>query len=467
MDNNFRAGKKPPRHYAHLSVKATTPSQPALTGEADAARQAESNESEVPFRTPEEVAAAQDLEAVPDNLAMSLPGTAGREARKPAGKTWRQKLALHWPPGKKEWLVLAGVLVLAGISAGTFALTRHPAKPMARAQPTKKVSKVAVAPKTVPSTLSGLPVDPAVNQRPVTAVMIENSPDARPQAGLGQASVVFEAIAEGGITRFLALYQDTAPDNIGPVRSARPYYIEWVLGFDAAYAHVGGSPEALNDVRDWGVHDLDQFANGGSYHRISEREAPHNVYTSIASLNQLETAKGYTSSSFSGFARKPAATAAKPTTTKSPSSKSKSAKQPTTPATPALPSAKSIGLAISGSLYNVHYDYSAATNSYARSEGGAAHIDVNTTAQISPAVVIALVMPYGLQSDGHHSDYQTIGSGTAYVFQDGTVSIGQWTKANDKSQFTFTGSDGKPLLLNPGQTWLTALSNTAAISYSP
>src|SRR5262249_15833287 len=156
---------------------------------------------------------------------------------------------------------------------------------VAAAKPKKVIAQKVTAPAVTLSTLSGLPVDPAVNQRPVTGVMIENSVQARPQSGLNQAGVVFEAIAEGGITRFLALYQDTTPDNVGPIRSARPYYEQWALGFDAGYAHVGGSPEALNDIKAWGVRDLDQFYNSGSYHRISSREAPHNVYTGITTLN--------------------------------------------------------------------------------------------------------------------------------------------------------------------------------------
>ena len=101
--------------------------------------------------------------------------------------------------------------------------------------------------------------------------MVENSLAARPQSGLSQAGVVFEALAEGGVTRFMALYQDTTPTNVGPIRSARPYFIEWAMGFDAAYAHVGGSPVALSDIKAWNVQDLNQFYYGGYYHRISSR----------------------------------------------------------------------------------------------------------------------------------------------------------------------------------------------------
>lgn len=385
-------------------------------------------ETEV-FRTPEEVASEDQQHAEADPAADTEPA-------KPHRKLW------HWPPTLQEYIILATVVVLAGGGVAWYLLHR-PAKPV----PVAKVAHV-VKPKptpkitTVASALSGLQVDPSVNQRPVIGVMIENSLDARPQSGLSQASIVFEAIAEGGITRFLALFQDTQPDNIGPIRSARPYYVQWALGFNAGYAHVGGSPEALSDIKNWGVRDLDQFYNGGSYHRISSRAAPHNVYTAVGTLTNLAISKGYTTSSFTSFVRK----------TELPSK---------------TPTAKSINLTLSGPAFNVHYDYVAASNSYNRSEGGAPHVDANTNAQISPKVVVALVIPYSLESDGYHSDYNTLGSGPMFVFQDGLVTQGTWSKTDNTSQFVFTGADGKPLALNPGQTWITAVSGSGNVSYTP
>jgi hypothetical protein len=352
---------------------------------------------------------------------------------------WRQKLTLRWPPGRKEYIV-AAVVVVSGAGGASWLILHHTSAPATHVQ---KIAKPA-APKTVASNLTGLQVDPAVNLRPVTAVMIENSQDARPQSGLSEAGVVFEAIAEGGITRFLALFQDNIPGNVGPIRSARPYYVQWALGFDAGYAHVGGSPEALADVKAWGVKDLDQFANAGAYHRVGSRPAPHNVYTGIPNLNQLEANKGYVNSTYTGFARKPRELPVR---------------------TP--PTAKSINFNISGALYNVHYDYDAAANSYARSEAGGPHIDANTNLQIKPKVVIALIMSYGLEADDHHSAYGTIGNGQAFIFQNGKVTVGGWAKTANNVQFTFTDETGKPLLLIPGQTWLTALGSAPSVSYAP
>ena len=430
MIDDFRpAGRRKPKVIQPLPKPDRAP-LPSLEG---------IDIKEPDFKAPEEVAK--------DNTPQAVQHDDGSIAGHflPA----KTKRRFHIPlPHTKEQKIITGVCVIIVMFGAGFGWTKffHHTKPVQAAVVKKPVVHKPTPPPqptTVPSTLTGLPVDPSVNQRPVTAVMIENSPDARPQSGLDQAGVVFEAIAEGGITRFLALFQDTQPNYIGPVRSARPYYIQWELGFNAGYAHVGGSPEALQDIRSWGVRDLDQFYNSGAYERISNRYAPHNVYTSIAQLNQVETARGYTSSSFTGFVRKP----------DSPSK---------------TPNATSIDMTFSGYYYNTHYDYDATTNTYKRSEGGAPHMELNkdgSQVQIAPKVLVALVMPYSHESDGYHSQYGTIGSGPMYVFEDGTVVQGTWSKSSATSQFVLTDQNNQPLKLNTGQTWVSALASTSDVSY--
>ena len=348
-----------------------------------------------------------------------------------------------WP--RKHLLILVALLIVA--MAGAISLIILHNNKLTQPVAAATIKKV-MAPTTVASTLTGLPVSPDVNSRPVTAVMIENTTFARPQSGLAEAGVVFEALAEGGVTRFMAVYQDTQPSYLGPVRSVRPYYIEWALGFNASIAHVGGSPDALQDISTWNVQNLDEFYNAGAYERISSRDAPHNVYTSIAQLNQLETSKGFTTSKYTGFPRKMESPAKTPTAT-------------------------SIDLTFSADVYNVHYDYVAATNSYKRSEGGAPQIDVDqngTQTQVTPKVVVAMIIPYSLgaldSSGAYYSEYQVIGSGPVYIFQDGSVETGTWTKLGNSSQITFTASNGQVLPLNPGQTWIEALGSTQDLNYS-
>lgn len=344
----------------------------------------------------------------------------------------------HWSTKKKRIFTGALAAVVIVMAGGGYWLWRQ----SNRSQPSNIVhlKPAPPAPTTIASPLTGVQVAPALAKLPVTGVMIENSPDARPQSGLKDAGVVFEAIAEGGITRFLALFQETQPSYIGPVRSARPYFIDWLVPFDAGYAHVGGSPEALAKIKSMHVRDIGQFGNPSGYYRISTRYSPHNMYTTMARLNQLEKSKGYTSSKFTGFTRKKEAKAATPT-------------------------AKSIDFSVSGFLYNSHYDYVAASNSYRRSEGGKAHVDERTKVQISPKVVIAMVMPHHLESDNHHNAYDTLGSGPIIVFQDGTATKGTWHKSSYQAQFKFTNASGQTLALNAGQTWITMIDNTGSVTY--
>lgn len=336
----------------------------------------------------------------------------------------------------KKQLIIGGVIfVLLLGGAVAFALSRHAAAPT----PEQKAAMKAKTPITSP--LTGLPVSAADAKRSVTGVMIENSIFARPQSGLREAGVVFEGIAEAGITRFLALYQEAKPKNLGPVRSARPYFLMWAKGFDAPLAHVGGSPEALADIKGWHVKDLDQFFNAAYYHRISSREAPHNMYTSMAQLNAAEKSHGWTTSHFTGFVR----------------GKEKPSKNPT---------ATSVNFNISSATYHAHYTYDPTHNFYLRSEGGAPHVDATTGKRLTPKVVIALVMQYKLEADGYHSNYNTLGSGHMYVFQNGTVTQGTWKKSVANKQFQFLDGQGKPIKLNPGQTWISVVGSKGDVSFS-
>lgn len=350
--------------------------------------------------------------------------------------------------GKKQKIIIivVGSLLLIGSLLGAYLMLRPgPTQETAIVadEPAQEATPVAPEPTTAPSRLTGVEVAKELNATPVTGVMIENSPDARPQSGLKDAGIVFEAIAEGGITRFLALFQDTQPDYVGPVRSVRPYYLDWLQGFDAAIAHVGGSAEALQTIKSQGIKDLDQFSNPAPYQRVSGRYAPHNMYTSLPKLVETGKAKGYTNSDFLSIVRK----------------------QPVTPSP--TPAAKSIDIVISGYLYNVHYDYDASTNSYLRSEGGKPHIDERSKTQLSPKVVVAIVVPYSIHSNGVNSQYQTIGSGKAFIFQDGNVTEGVWEKTNAKTQIKFGDNLGSSLALSPGQTWITAVGAASNVSYKP
>lgn len=366
-----------------------------------------------------------------------------RPSTEPLHKSWRDHWN-SWSKRKKITVSSAAGLVLIGIILG-LVFSLHHKKPQVIQKPSLKVE--AAQPTTVASPLTGVQVEPKLAARPVTGVMVENSVFARPQSGLQSAGVVYEAIAEGGITRFLALYQEATPQYIGPVRSLRPYFLDFAAAYQASIAHVGGSPEALARVRNGHYRDIDEFFNAGSYWRINSRYAPHNVYTSFAKLDALNKSKHYTSSKFTPWQRK---------------SDQKSA----------TPTAAHIDFQISSEPYYVHYKYDQKSNTYIRSEGGAPHREIVTadgkkTTLLHPKVVIALVMSYHLEADDEHSFYGDIGSGQAYVFQDGGLTRGSWSKSGASDMFTFKDTHGKTIALDAGQTWVTIVSSPSQVISKP
>lgn len=346
---------------------------------------------------------------------------------------------VRYDRGGRLFLVALAVVIATGVGLIVWM----------NSQPLPEVPAATTVPKPKPkeppkyySPLTGVQVpDEALTKRPVTAIMIENSPDARPQSGLKDAGIVFEAVAEGGITRFNALYQESRPALIGPVRSVRPYYVEWAAAYDPAVVHIGGSHRALQMVRGGGYGtDLDQFFNPGAYWRASDRYAPHNVYTSFDRLDALMAEKGKTASNFTPWPRQDG-------------QKSEA------------PNATSIDIAVSTGAFAVHYDYDATSNTYVRKQGGEPHTD-REAGPIQPAVAIAIKVPMSLGfEDGYREQITTTGSGEGFVFQNGTVTAITWSRDSDKAPLVLKAADGKPIALNRGQTWVTALASDRSVSW--
>lgn len=293
------------------------------------------------------------------------------------------------------------------------------------------------------SSVSGVEVaSAALATAPVTAIMIENSPSARPQSGLKNSGVVYEAVAEGGITRFLVIYQNEKPGLVGPVRSLRPYYVEWLRPYDASVAHVGGSKRALDEVRNGQYRDIDQFFNSGTYWRAKDRRAPHNVYTNFEKIDSLNSTKGFTTSNAKGFARVV----------------NNKDSQPSDPA-------NEINIAISSNLYNPSYTYDATSKTYLRSLGGKPHLD-REDGQITPKVVIAMMVTENtVQEDGVRENIITTGGGRAVIFQNGTVKDVTWQRANTDDQIKFVDATEKEVLLEPGQTWISVVPGKGSVSW--
>lgn len=344
-------------------------------------------------------------------------------------KRW---LKTHWK------LSLALVLLFSG--GAVVAISHNPGATGANRNDMDTSTQKEEPPKptTLPAPLTGVEVEPKIAKRPVTGVMIENSPNARPQSGLDSAGIVFEAVAEGGITRFLALYQDRTPGKIGPIRSIRPYFVDWFMGFDAAIAHVGGSAQALQMVKNRNAKDLDQFKHNGPYYRSGNRYAPHNMYSSIKSLRNLQNRLGYKKSKFKEIIRSDDNPAPNP-------------------------GATNITINYSTQQYQAQFRYRKSSNSYSRRMAGAPHKDAATGRPISVKNVVVVHMP--TTTRGRYAVMKNIGSGKALVFKNGKVRKAKWKQTSHRNRMEIVDSEGKQVPLNRGDTWFAILPSGKTVTY--
>lgn len=316
---------------------------------------------------------------------------------------------------------------------------------------------------------------------PAYCVQTPNGTDgARPQAGLNTAGVIFEAIAEAGITRFAAIYQNPSSAIIGPIRSLRIYYLQWDTPFDCTIVHAGGSGDALAAVSQ-GYKDLSEdysYMYRGTY----GGRLWNNLFTTSADLAKFNSDHGYNNSNIKGFARMTPEESKHARVDALAVEKlniTRSAKGDTSELKPAV---TNVSLSLGGwAAFNVNYQYDTDSDKYLRSYAtGAAHEvyscpsedlgernpeDVCTLTQMAPSVVVALMVNERRASDNYHEDIDVIGSGDAYVFQNGTAVKGTWIKGSKDEQITLADADGKEIRLAPGQTFVTAVPNYGSVDF--
>lgn len=277
--------------------------------------------------------------------------------------------------------------------------------------------------------LTGLPTKDVITARPI-AVMINNMSLARPQSGLTHTDMLWEVLAEGGITRFIAIFQsDAFQDPIGPVRSIRPYLIKIGDSYDAVLAHAGGSAEAYKIIRTQRKENLDEIRNAGqAFWREKFRKAPHNLYTNLpklrAAAKQKKYATKFTAPIFT-FTDTGAVTA---------------------DSTVAL----SVKIKFLLKSYIVSYEYNALTKQYMRDMNGAPHQDLTTKEQIAATNVAILGTDYKVLDAKGHLQINFTRGGPAKLLQLGKVVDGTWKQ--DRNGVIRLYKDGKELPFVKGKT---------------
>jgi hypothetical protein len=316
--------------------------------------------------------------------------------------------------------------------------TPPPAEETATPQPTPEPAPVRIAP------LTGEVIDEstfaAISARRPLAVMIDNIVEATPQLGIDQADVVIEALVEGGVTRYMAIFDSKSPEAIEPVRSVRTPFVKWAAEYDALLVHVGsaeldGPADAGQQIRDWGIHDMDLGTQPFDYNYVRDknRAAPHNVLVSSEGLWQRASELGLNA---------PAAFATWPFS-------NPEGLMPGVPAT-----GFTLKFGPMSPRYVVRWDWDQQSLRYLRSQFGEPQFDAASGNRLAFAnVVVQYADAYVADGNGHVL-IDNVGEGPVQVFTNGQLVEGIWRKTDIGARTEFLTADGAPIPLLAGPTWV-------------
>lgn len=293
------------------------------------------------------------------------------------------------------------------------------------------------------SVLSGVVIDQPIENR-VLAVMIDNQYDARMQAGLSKAEIIYEIDVESDITRYMALFLKDLPERVGPIRSARPYFVNIAMEYDAILTRFGGSTDADQDIVDFGLDQIDGMVYEGVYivrDHTTGKFAPHDAYTSLPAIRQAEEDLG--------MEKRP------------PESDLLFHYREETP----MGSDATAVHLVYNEFNSTSYEFVDADQNYRRYKDGQPHIDENDGTEIRAKNILVQLTDSGLMENGIHKWIETVGEGTGYYISNGKAINIHWQKESREAKTQFTTENGEPLLLNPGQTWIQIMNVYDDISW--
>ncbi len=283
------------------------------------------------------------------------------------------------------------------------------------------------------------------NERPI-ALMIDNVGDARPQAGLNNAYMVYEIIVEGQQTRLMALFKGKDLSKIGPVRSSRHYFLDYALENDAIYVHYGWSPKAKSDISKLGVNNINGiFESTKSFWRVKDKAAPHNVVTSTDKILEIAKRKGY-----------------KTTSTKD------SVLNYVTNEVGLEDGIDATNIKIPYSnTYYVNYKYDTETKKYTRYYNKTMHKDWTTKKSVKTKNIIITFAKNTRLNDGSGKDRQdlsNIGTLDGYYITNGKAIKIKCTKSSRSSQTVYKDLEGNEIKVNDGNTFVQIVPLSAKVT---
>lgn len=285
---------------------------------------------------------------------------------------------------------------------------------------------------------TGLPIDAEdLNKRPI-AVMFDNHYKARAQSGLSDADVVYEILAEGLITRYMGIIQKMEPQVIGPVRSARPYFIQLALSFDPLFVHVGGSHQALLDIKHYKMADVDGLSVGsGVYYRTQHKSIPHNMYTSYEGIVKEQVRKNYHQEvTYEGLSINSVRTDLEGTEV----SEMKVVYKPAS--------------SNDGTGYYIEFKYNEMNKKFERYVNGKAHKDETTEIHLAADNVLVLKAKHKVLDSEGRRQIDVVGKGEGFYFNEGMYIPIKWEKEDGYSATKYFDLEGQEFKLNPGITWI-------------
>jgi hypothetical protein len=345
-------------------------------------------------------------------------------------------------------LVAAGLLVAACSSGGSGA--RSPAPTTTSSPPTEPSTTTTSTSTTTTSSVPAAPAVPVAPEvglpdptgqsltRPALWVKIENTVEARPQTGLGQADVVYEQVTEGGITRFISLFNSQIPDVVGPIRSTRAMDSDVVAPLNGVFAYSGGIPQSVKLINQAPVAAVDETAAGDAMFRDRTKHAPHNLYGRPNELLAHGEGQRMPIPPLFTYLAPGQSFAGEPV------------------------EAFSVGF---DAPYGPTYTYDAASGGWLRSIGSKPFVD-ESGQQIAPTNVIVQFVPCCIDVP-EGGIYLTVGSGEAWIFSNGKLVRGTWSR-DDRSQVTkFTDANNQLVSLTPGRTWVEFVPDGVDVSVVP
>lgn len=352
---------------------------------------------------------------------------------------------MDWKPSVRGVLAcMLGAALLAGCGSSSAGGPVDDPGSGVDLEPVEAPEPEPVLPYAYP--LTGVPTDELVTKRPIV-VMVENSPAARPQTGLHEADIVYEVLAEGDITRFIAVYQSVASEEIGPVRSIRPYFVELGRALDGILVHAGWSQEAMNLMVKHKLNHLDQvYGDHDFYWRDKSRKAPHNLYTSVELIEKGAEARKFRAEweapvlNFASEANPVRVTA--------------SSGQPATHVT--IPYLQS---------YTVAYDYDEASGEYMRSMKGEPHRDKKSETRLTATNVMIVEAPHRIVDQVGRREVDVFGPGKGYLLQDGRQREIVWKLKDGVIRAYAEEGDTIDLPLLPGKTWVQIVPSLSKVTF--